>query len=98
MRIINGGYGQYGGAGVTNATKGAAAKPSTNEKAGAGQSAQGSAEKVTLSARAQELAQQQSATADTAKVNRLREAVNNGSFKVDLQAVAKGIVDGDTHT
>jgi flagellar biosynthesis anti-sigma factor FlgM len=84
MRIINGGYGQYGGAGVTNA--------------GAGQSAQGSAEKVTLSARAQELAQQQSATADTAKVDRLREAVNNGSFKVDLQAVAKGIVDGDTHT
>lgn len=47
--------------------------------------------KVTVSPEARRLAQK--AEDDGARVERLRDAVANGSFKVDAQAVAKKIVE-----
>jgi flagellar biosynthesis anti-sigma factor FlgM len=52
--------------------------------------------KVTISTKARQLASTQPADFDAAKVERLKAAVENGSFKVDPHAVAKGIADDVT--
>jgi flagellar biosynthesis anti-sigma factor FlgM len=53
--------------------------------------------KVTVSAKAQELADAHAATSgvDEAKVARLRSAVESGSLKIDTQRIADRITDGD---
>jgi flagellar biosynthesis anti-sigma factor FlgM len=48
---------------------------------------------VTVSAQAQALSRE-AAQMDTAKVERLRSAIQAGTFKVDAKAIAKRIVDG----
>jgi flagellar biosynthesis anti-sigma factor FlgM len=50
--------------------------------------------KVSLSAKARELALGAAATVDTAKVQRLREAVQNGTLAVDAKAIADKLVGG----
>jgi negative regulator of flagellin synthesis FlgM len=95
MRIIDT-YGRFNNPTVDGAKKGAApAGPTPKADAGDTSSA-GSAggEKVTVSAQAQEMARKAAAQADTAKVTQLRSAIENGTFKVDHQAIAKRIVDG----
>jgi len=49
---------------------------------------------VTVSAQALELAQKASASADAAKVDKLRGAIQNGTFQIDRQAIAQRLVDG----
>ena len=94
MRITDT-YGRFNLPAV-DATKqgtGTAAKPKSGGDEGASAPAPGG-EKVTLSSQAQELAQKASADADAAKVNGLRSAIQNGTFQIDHQAIARRIVDG----
>jgi negative regulator of flagellin synthesis FlgM len=92
MRIIDR-YGQQNalplaGTKQGTATKGSpAATPAASTQAPAG-------EKVTLSAKAQELSDQASA-AEASKVSQLRASIENGSFKIDPRAIATKIVDGN---
>jgi flagellar biosynthesis anti-sigma factor FlgM len=53
--------------------------------------------KITLSAKAQELADAHAAAGgvDEAKVGRLRSAIEAGTFKIDTQKIANRISDGD---
>jgi flagellar biosynthesis anti-sigma factor FlgM len=95
MRIIQGGYGQQVGASVGGATQnGAANRPAGDASKGAQKTESTCAEKVTLSDRARQLAEQ-SAAADTQKVTSLRSAIENGTFTIDRQAIANHIVNGD---
>lgn len=95
MRIIQGGYGQQVGASITGTTQGSATNRSARDgAAGAQQPETASAEKVTLSAKARQLADK-SAAADSQQVERLRSAIDGGTFKVDRAAIAKRIVDGE---
>lgn len=59
-----------------------------------GTAPQAGGEKVTVSAQAQELARNAASQQDAAKIEQLRSAIENGTFKVDHQAIAKRIVDG----
>lgn len=94
MRIVDT-YGRFNVGGTETARKGAAT--GTTPKAGAGE-AKGAAtpgsDAVTVSAQAVELAQKASDSADASKVNQLRGAIQNGTFQIDRQAIAKKIVDG----
>ena len=94
MRIIDS-YGRFNDRSVNTASQGQAATSAT--KAGAGDAKGASAtpgDAVTVSAQAQELAQKAAANADTAKVERLRTAIENGTLVIDHQAIARRIVDG----
>jgi flagellar biosynthesis anti-sigma factor FlgM len=51
------------------------------------------AAEVNISSHARELALDASSSVDTAKVERLRESIQDGSFKVDDKAVAKGMLE-----
>lgn len=95
MRIEN--YGKLNDQVVQSAQstkKGVAAQGGAVGNAGASSSAATTGENVTVSAQAQALASQ-AAKLDTAKVERLRAAIQAGTFKVDHQAIAKRIVDGE---
>lgn len=70
----------------TGAAGGAPPKASSDDTSSSG----ASAEKVTVSADAQRAAAQ----AESAKVDRLRSAINDGSFQIDTKAIASRIVDG----
>ncbi|HXN32857.1 MAG TPA: flagellar biosynthesis anti-sigma factor FlgM [Polyangiaceae bacterium] len=94
MRIVDT-YGRFNVGGADTARKGAAAgatpKADANDAKGAASSG---SDAVTVSAQAHELAQKASATADAAKIEHLRGAVQNGTLQIDRQAIAKRIVDG----
>lgn len=51
-------------------------------------------DRVNVSTEARRLAEQQ-ATASAEKVNKLRDAIENGTFKVDHEAISQRIVNGD---
>jgi flagellar biosynthesis anti-sigma factor FlgM len=94
MRIIDS-YGRFNDRAVNTALQGQAATsaPKTGaEDAKGTAAAQGDA--VTVSAQAQELAHKAAANADAAKVEKLRTAIENGSFAIDHQVIARRIVDG----
>ncbi len=93
MRIIHG-YGNTQGGSVGGTTQGAATRSSRDQAAGKPQGPSGSPEKVTLSAEARKLADASTAS-DAAKVDRLRTAIQGGTFKIDHAAIAAKIVDGD---
>jgi flagellar biosynthesis anti-sigma factor FlgM len=94
MRIIDS-YGRFNDRAVNTASQAQAAtstpKTGADEAKGAA-AAQGDA--VTVSAQAQELAHKAATNADAAKVERLRTAIEDGSFSIDHQAIARRIVDG----
>jgi negative regulator of flagellin synthesis FlgM len=92
---INDSYGRFNNPAVETARQGAgtAAKPKADDGGAVNTPAPGG-EKVTVSAQAQEMAQKAASDADAAKVNGLRAAIQNGTFKVDHQAIARRIVDG----
>ena len=95
MRIDN--YGKFSDPVVQSAQsakKGAGAKGAGSAGGSAGAPGSTSAEKVTVSAQAQALSHQ-ATTVDAAKVERLRSAIQSGTFKVDKQAIANRIVDGE---
>jgi negative regulator of flagellin synthesis FlgM len=78
-------------------TDATSARPSGAGSAAGGASIDASAGapvKVTVSSKALELSSQTSEASD-AKVARLTQAVADGSFKVDPQAIANKIVEGD---
>jgi flagellar biosynthesis anti-sigma factor FlgM len=94
MRIADS-YGRFNVGGTDTARKGAAA--GATPKVGAGDSKGGAtsgSDAVTVSAQALELAQKASASADSAKVESLRGAIQNGTLQIDRQAIANRIVDG----
>ncbi|MGA7122848.1 MAG: flagellar biosynthesis anti-sigma factor FlgM [Polyangiaceae bacterium] len=94
MRIVDT-YGRFNVGGTETARKGAAAGAAPNASAeDAKGAAKSGSDAVTVSAQAHELAQKASASADAAKVANLREAIQNGSFKIDREAIAKRLVDG----
>ena len=92
MRIIDR-YGQQNALPLTATKQGAATKGTPAGQAPA-TSQPAAGEKVTLSAKAQELADQAS-SADATKVSQLRASIENGSFKIDPRAIANKIVDGN---
>jgi flagellar biosynthesis anti-sigma factor FlgM len=49
---------------------------------------------VTVSAQAMQLAEKAAAQADASKVEKLRAAIEGGTFKIDHQAITRRIVDG----
>ncbi len=93
MRIIDR-YGQQNALPLSATKQGAAAKAPSSTQTDASAPPAAGGEKVTFSARAQELADQTSA-ADAAKVDQLRTSVQNGTFKIDPRAIANKIVDGN---
>ena len=92
MWIIQGGYGQQVNAPISGTTASKAARDGST--GAAKQQPPASSEKVTLSAKARELADK-SAAADSQKVDSLRAAIQNGTFKIDHAAIANKIVDGE---
>lgn len=60
----------------------------------ASQPSASSGETVTLSAAAREMADRSAAEAEATKVASLSTAIQNGSFKVDVHAIAARIVEG----
>jgi negative regulator of flagellin synthesis FlgM len=95
MRIEN--YSKFSDQVVQSAQstkKGAPAQGSAGGNAGASAPVSTTGENVTVSAQAQALARE-SAKVDTAKVEKLRSAIQGGTFKVNNQAVAQRIVDGE---
>jgi flagellar biosynthesis anti-sigma factor FlgM len=53
-----------------------------------------SGDDVRVSARGRELSLQTEGTVDTAKVDRLKSAIESGSFRVDPRAIAERMVRG----
>lgn len=87
-------YGKLNDRSVESTGKGApAGQPPRADSAG-GKPAAAAGEKVTVSDEAQKLAAKSQADAETAKIEKLRGAINDGTFKVDPQAIAKRIVEG----
>ena len=80
----------------TDASRAQAAKAADRGKGAAGARHESAADavKVTLSAQARELSAQASQSFDAAKVDRIKTAIGDGSFKVDSGAIAARIVDG----
>lgn len=93
MRIIDR-YGQQNALPLTATKQGAAAKGTPPAQSPSTAAPPAAGEKVTLSAKAQQLADQ-AASADAAKVSQLRSAIANGSFRIDPRAIANKIVDGN---
>ncbi|HZU82668.1 MAG TPA: flagellar biosynthesis anti-sigma factor FlgM [Polyangiaceae bacterium] len=90
---INETYGRFDKPAVDATRQGTGAAPVPAPKPDADEAGGGAApggERVTFSAQAQELASK----AEAAKVNHLRAAIQNGTFRVDHQAIARRIVDG----
>jgi flagellar biosynthesis anti-sigma factor FlgM len=75
-----------------SAKKGAAAQGTTGGNPAP--AAKASGETVTVSAQAQALSREASQI-DEAKVEKLRSAIQSGTFKANYQAIAKQIVDGE---
>jgi negative regulator of flagellin synthesis FlgM len=93
MRIIDR-YGQQNALPLSGTKPGTAASKGSAAGQGGATAQPITGENVTFSAKAKELADQSSA-ADAAKVDQLRSAVQNGTFKVDPRAIANKIVDGN---
>ena len=94
MRIIDT-YGKFNGPAVESARQGArangAAKTSADD---ATASTSSGTDAVTVSAKALELAHSAAKGADDAKIEQLRSSIQDGTFKVDRQAIAKRLVEG----
>jgi flagellar biosynthesis anti-sigma factor FlgM len=93
MRITDT-YGRFNNPAVETAKQGAAATPVKKTDGDDASNAPAIGEKVTLSAQAQQLSQKAAADADSAKITGLRDAIQNGTFTIDHQAIARRIVDG----
>lgn len=91
---INDIYGKLNERAVESTGKGAAPGQAPKTGNAGTQPAQGPGEKVTLSEEAQKLADQAIAAHDAEKVGRLKASIENGTFKVDPQAIAKRLVEG----
>lgn len=85
-------YGRFDNKGVDTTSKAQVLPKADADDAKETKAAQGDA--VTVSPQAVELAKKAADTADAAKVEKLRGAIEAGTFKVDFQAIAKRIVDG----
>jgi negative regulator of flagellin synthesis FlgM len=83
---------------ATNPTDASAARPATapasNSASSAGSSVEAAPVTVTVSSKALELSSKAGEASD-AKVARLQQAVAEGTFKVDPEAIANKIVEGD---
>ncbi len=97
MRVKSDGYiGGAPGAAAGASAKAREAQARSAQEAGGAQSESNESVKVTVSARARELAATQAADhVDEAKVVKLRTAIDDGTFKVDAHKIAQKIVDGD---
>jgi flagellar biosynthesis anti-sigma factor FlgM len=94
MRIVDT-YGRFNVGHAHTAKNGAAAGSTPKTDAGnTKEAASSGSDPVTVSPQALELAQKASAAADTAKVEQLHGAIQNGTLQIDRQAIAKRIVDG----
>ena len=98
MRIIDS-YNRFNNWSVNTTVQGQATSATATEKNRTAESSrQGTAsakgDAVDVSAQAVELAQKAAAEADAAKVEKLRSAIQDGSFVIDHQAIANRIVDG----
>jgi flagellar biosynthesis anti-sigma factor FlgM len=95
MRIIDS-YNRFNNWTVNTTGQGqgptATQKGSAQESPESAPAAKGDA--VAVSAHAVELAQKAANDADTAKVEKLRSAIENGSFAIDRHAIARRIVEG----
>ncbi len=90
MRIIDG-YSKLNQPAVESANQGAAARQSSRGAEHAGRAPASSAgESVTVSA----AAHQAVANAEGAKLEKLRSAIADGTFKIDPVVIAKRIVEG----
>lgn len=85
-------YGRFDSKSVDTTRQAQAVPKADADDAKAASATQGDA--VTVSPQAVEMAKKAAATADSAKVEQLRSAIEAGTFKVDFQAIAKRIVDG----
>jgi flagellar biosynthesis anti-sigma factor FlgM len=92
MRI--GDYSKLAPAPVDSTRKGAATTQAKDSTGGASTEGAASGEKVTVSAEALRLADQAAAGGDS-KVETLRAAISNGTFKIDKPLIATRIADGE---
>jgi negative regulator of flagellin synthesis FlgM len=97
MRIKTDAYtGGAQGAANAAASKAREAQARSAHEAGVAQTESNEAVRVTVSDKARALAASADASRfDEAKVTSLREAINDGTFKVDAQKIAHKIVDPD---
>jgi flagellar biosynthesis anti-sigma factor FlgM len=93
MRIIDS-YGKINEPAIQTTKQGAIAGQAPHAHKHGKTPPQVSGEKVTVSAQAQELADKAAADAETAKVDKLRAAIQDGTFKPNPQVIAKRIVEG----
>lgn len=95
MRIIDS-YNRFNDLAGSTALQGQ--RPASSQKGGANVQQEGApaaaGDAVNVSAHALELSEKAANEADAAKVERLRSAIQDGSFVVDKQAIAARIVDG----
>ena len=95
MRIIDS-YNRFND--FTVNTTGQGRGPAASQKGGAPESPEAApaakGDAVAVSAHAMELAQKAANDADAAKVEKLRSAIENGSFAIDRHAIARRIVEG----
>ncbi len=91
---INDIYGKLNERAVESTGQGAAPGQAPKTGNAGNQPAQAPGETVTLSQDAQKLADQAVAARDAEKVGKLKAAIENGTFKVDPQAIAKRLVEG----
>lgn len=97
MRVKTDGYiGNTPGAASTASAKAREAQARSTQEAGGALGESNESVKVTVSARARELAATQQADhVNEAKVVKLRTAIEDGTFKVDAHKIAQKLVDGD---
>jgi flagellar biosynthesis anti-sigma factor FlgM len=98
MRIIDS-YNRFNDRSVNTTLQGQAPQASSAAQRGTAESAHegtsaSKGDAVEVSAQAMELARKAAADTDTAKVQRLRSAIDDGSFVIDRHAIASRIVDG----
>jgi flagellar biosynthesis anti-sigma factor FlgM len=94
MRIIDS-YNSFNGPAVNTASQGARAGAAPKTEAdGTKAPVGGGGDAVSVSSKALQLAHRSAASADAAKIEHLRSAIEGGTFQIDRQAIAKRIVDG----
>lgn len=97
MRIIDS-YNRFNNWAVNTTGQGQGPAATQNQKGNAEAPAEGvpgtKGDAVDVSAHAVELAQKAAHEADTARVEKLRSAIENGSFVIDRHAIARRIVEG----
>ena len=89
MRITDA-YGKLNDRAVESTGQGVTPAQPSKTGAATTQSVGAQGEKVTLSDEAQKLAD----SAEAEKVGKLQSSINDGTFQIDSQAIAKQLVDG----